>query len=145
MSKPVFIALRKTNAPGFLPGVFSRLVRARLITRYPHAGIVVGGRLLHITAKEGMHSTNLHDPHNWDLFRVDVDPLLVLERFNGLIGCKYDWISLLAFVLPWRVSVSHWLYCYEWVSYALTGELPGRRVTPEDLLTFSKGKDGNKQ
>ena len=143
MNQGVYLALRRTNSPGTLPGLFSRLTKARLITKYPHAGVVVDGRLLDITAKYGMRSTVLAHPDEWDMFHVDVDGPLVVERFHEFSRCKYDWVSLLAFVLPWRVSVRQWLYCYEWAFVALTGDLPGRRVTPEDLLTFSKGKYGS--
>lgn len=143
MTQGVYLALRKTDSPGAFAKLFSRLTRARLITRYPHAGIVIDGRLLDITAKHGMRDTVLTDVDQWDLFYVDVDKSLVLERFHECTDCKYDWVSLLAFVLPWRVSVRRWLYCFEWAFVALTGDLPGRRVTPEDLLTFSKGKYGD--
>lgn len=139
----VYIALRKTDAPGLVPGLFSKLTRGRLITKYPHAGVIVDGSLLHITARDGMHATSDYRLADWDLFRVDVPASLVLKRFADCIGCRYDWLSLLGFVLPWRVSVRDWLYCYEWVFLAVSGELPGRRVTPEDLLTFSKGKHGD--
>ena len=141
--KGVYIALRKTDAPGLVPGLFSRLTRARLVTNYPHGGVIVDGELLHITARDGMHATSDYRLADWDLFRVGVESSLVRKRFHDCIGCKYDWLSQLSFVLPWRVSVRDWLYCFEWIFLAVTGELPGRRVTPEDLLTFSEGKYGD--
>lgn len=140
MRQGTFLALRKTNAPGFFPGIFSKLVRARIVTEYPHAGIIANGKLLHITKKDGLHAVEDIDLDQWDLFIVDIDSSEVLERFRKHGHCKYDLVSLLAFVLPWRVSVSEWLYCYEWCFVAITGKLPMRRVTPEDLLTFTKGK-----
>lgn len=140
----VYLALRKTDAPGFMPRLFSRLTRGRLLTKYPHAGIVVHKDLYHITASRGMHMVYGFNSDGWDLFHVDVDATAVVKRYALNIKAKYDWVSLLAFVLPWRVSVRSWLYCYEWCYLAITGELPGKRVTPEDLLTFSKGAYGYK-
>ena len=140
----VFLALRTTDAPGALPKLFSWLTRARLITKFPHAGIVIGSRLYHANAAKGLHSEEFN-PDGWSLFYLDVSAHIVLNRFAKVAGAKYDWLSLLAFVVPWRVSVSKWMYCYEWCWYALTGELPRKRVTPEDLLTFSRGLHGSDQ
>jgi hypothetical protein len=144
MTQPM-LALRKTDAPGLLPKLFSVLTRARLITRYPHAGIVIDGILYHSTLADGLHyeSFKALRPDEWDLFLIDAPSSVVLERYLKVSGAKYDWLSLLAFVVPWRVSVSEWLYCYEWAWYAITGELPGRRVSPEDLLTLTKGRYGH--
>ena len=49
------------------------------------------------------------------------------------VTVNVTWLSLLAFVLPWRVRNSDWLYCYEWCWYVQTGQMPIERVTPEDL------------
>lgn len=40
----VALALCNQNAPG-LPGLFSLATRARLVTQWPHAGMVVNGVL----------------------------------------------------------------------------------------------------
>lgn len=141
MSKAL-LALRKTDSPGFLPGLFSKLTRARLITKYPHSGIAVGGILYHTTLSNNLHASEFNPAH-WDVFVVDVDHKTVIERYEQNSGAKYDWFSLLGFVLPWRVSVNRWLYCYEWCFLAITGKLPGSRVTPEDLLTLSRGRYGD--
>lgn len=141
MTQPM-LALRRTDAPGLLPKLFSVLTRARLITRYPHAGIVVDGTLYHSTLSDGLHHEPFVQSDEWDLFSIDAKSSIVLERYLKVSGAKYDWLSLLAFVVPWRVSVSEWLYCYEWCWYAMTGDLPGRRVSPEDLLTLTRGRYG---
>jgi len=136
------LALRKTDPKGFFPKLFSRLTRLRLMTRYPHGGIVVDGVLYHATFKNQLNCEDFN-PDGWDLFHVPVNRNVVLLRFFRSYGAKYDWISLLAFIVPWRVSMSEWFYCYEWCWFALTGEMPKRRITPEDLLTLSGGRYGN--
>lgn len=143
MNESVFLALRKTDAPGFIPKLFSKLTRARLITRYPHAGIVIDNVIYHSTFADGLHS-ELFDADGWQLFAIDVSIQEVLQRYIKVSGARYDWLSLMAFVVPWRVSVSKWMYCYEWCWYAITGDLPNRRVTPEDLLTYSRGLHGSR-
>jgi len=139
MKQEVFLALRKTDAPG-IAKLFSKFTRLRLITQYPHAGIMINGTLLHITAKHGMRADRGLDLSDWEFFCVDASASEVIKRYEQHINAKYDWVSLLAFVLPWRVSVSKWLYCYEWCYLALTGNLPKRRITPEELLTYSRGR-----
>ena len=59
---------------------------------------------------------------------------MVDVRFADHVGTRYDWFSLLAFVLPWRVRDKSRMYCYEWCWLAMTGEHPSCRVTPEMLL-----------
>lgn len=130
---PTYLALRHTSPPGFFQGVFAALTKARLVTRYPHAGIVVDGQLYHATLKNGVH-TMPFDPAGWDLFLVSVDPTLLVNRFTSVKDSQYDWFSLLAFVLPFRVSVARWFYCFELCEYMITGAVPIGRVTPETLL-----------
>jgi hypothetical protein len=142
MTNQVFLALRKTDAKGFA-SLFSKATRARIMTSYPHAGIVTNGTLYHITARYGMTAEKFKNSQDWDLFHVDAIDSEVLKRYNEHKAAKYDWLSLLGFVLPWRVSVSKWLYCYEWSYLAITGNLPKERITPEKLLTFSLGKYGS--
>jgi hypothetical protein len=127
------LALRKTPPAGFFPRVFFYLTRARLLTKYPHGGVVVGGVLYQATARGGVHSV-LFEPDGWDLFETSADPLTILNRFSSVEGAKYDWLSLLTFVSAFRIIVRSRWYCYELCHYLLTGHEPVRRVTPEDLL-----------
>jgi len=132
----VYLALRRTPAPGFLPGIFSWLTCARLVTKFPHSGIVIDGRLYEATFKNGLHDTPFL-PNGWVLKQVHIDPALVLARYARIKSARYDWFSLLAFVFPVRVSYSKWYYCYEWCSYALSGVIPTSRITAEDLLILA--------
>lgn len=130
-----YLALRYTSPPGFFQGLFAKLTKARLVTRYPHAGIVIDGILYDATFKHGV-SSSVFDPAGWDLFTISkIDKSDLIARFEQVKGLPYDWFSLLAFVVPFRVSMAQWFYCYELCSFMLDGNNPVKRVTPETLLT----------
>lgn len=129
------LALRRTDAKTFFGKLFNQLTRLRLHTEYPHGGIVIGDRLYHMTYADGLHWTDF-DPDGWDLFDVAQDDLHALSLFSARKGAKYDALSLLAFLLPWRVRDSRRLYCFEWCWLALTGINPSTRITPEKLLVL---------
>ena len=130
----VALALCNQNAPG-LPGLFSLATRARLVTQWPHAGMVVNGVLLHANLANGLHASAFTGGPGWDLISL---PDAIAPQVQGLFdkykGAQYDAISQLAFVLPWRVSDGGRLYCYEWCYLAMTGQNPHWRMTPEQLL-----------
>ena len=115
------------------------VIRARLVTDYPHAGIVIGDTLYHATATGGVHSEPFKGGENWRLIDVGGDDAAALDRFHKHNGAGYDFVSLLAFALI-RASDSRRWYCYEWCHYMLTGEMPGERVTPEKLLLLEGSK-----
>ena len=116
-----------------MPTGFSIATRWRLHTKYPHAGIVIDGNLYDATLDHGLAESLLDDAPNWDLFKLPSDPEII-ERFYAREGAQYDVVSLFAFVFPCRVRDSRRVYCYEWCWYAMTGENPYFRVTPEMLL-----------
>jgi hypothetical protein len=126
-----YLAFKYAAPGGFAKRLFHNLTRARLLTRYPHSGIVKNGMLMHSNLANGLHKEPF-DPAGWLLIPITpaVDPDAALDL---LAGTRYDWFSLLAFVLPWRVRDSERLYCYEWCYYVQTGQMPVERVTPEDL------------
>ena len=130
----VALALCNQNAPG-LPGLFSLATRARLVTQWPHAGMVVNGVLMHSNLANGLHASTFTGGSGWDLIGL---PDAIAPQVQGLFdkykGAQYDAISQLAFVLPWRVSDGGRLYCYEWCYLAMTGQNPHWRMTPEQLL-----------
>jgi hypothetical protein len=129
-----YLALRHTSPKGFFPGLFAQLTKTRLVTDYPHSGIVVDGVLYEATFKHGVRSTKF-DPVGWDLFAITkVDKNDLLTRFKQVEGRPYDWFSLLAFIAPFRVTVAKWFYCFELCSFMLDGNIPAKRITPEILL-----------
>jgi len=129
------LALKHAPPRGLFKRLFHWLTAARLLTNYPHAGIVIGGVLMHSNLARGLHSEPF-DPTGWDLFDLGDADGLTLLRFRDFEGTPYDVFGLLAFVLPWNVSDSSRMYCYEWCWLAITGTQPRRRVTPEDLLAL---------
>jgi hypothetical protein len=131
-----YLALRKTIPTGLPKTLFAKLTMYRLVTRYPHSGIVVEDTLYHATFADGVHSSPFNS-NGWDVFKIDIPQELILERFQSVKGAKYDWFSLLAFVLPFRFSVAKWFYCYELVYFMITGNIPIQRITPEDLLRIA--------
>jgi hypothetical protein len=129
-----YLALRRTSPPGLVQGWFAQLTKTRLVTQYPHSGIVIDGILYEATFKHGVRSIKF-DPSGWDLFKIHkVGKTDMLARFAQVKGRPYDWFSLLAFVVPFRASVAKWLYCYEFCSFMLNGNNPSQRITPEILL-----------
>jgi hypothetical protein len=135
----VQLALRKTDGKTLLPRLFNLATRWRLHTKYPHAGIVIDGTLYHTTLTEGLHAVPF-DPEGWDVFEFGRSDAYARAAFNARLGAEYDAISLLAFLLPWRVRDSRRLYCYEWCWLAMTAENPGVRITPEMLLVLVNKK-----
>ena len=133
------LALKHAPPKGFFKRAFHNLTKWRLVTKYPHGGIVIGDQLLHTTLSKGLHAETFL-PEGWDLFDAPGDYAEVWLLFKELEGTPYDWFSLLAFVLPWRVSDSSRMYCYEWQLLALTGRFSRERVVPENLLALTSIK-----
>lgn len=135
------LALRP-NAPtsaNLFDRLFSRLIKARLVTDYPHAGIAINGRMYHANGRKGLHSST-YDPALWVLIDLGTErDRRVLDLFEIRRGVKYDWFSLLAFV-GLKARHSERYYCYEWCYQAITGKHPTERVTPETLLMLTKGE-----
>lgn len=129
------LALKRTPPSGLFQRFFYFLTKWRLLTDFPHAGIVVDGSVLHANLAFGLHAEPF-SPEGWYVVEV-ADRFDVRAMFARHRDTPYDWFSLLAFVLPWRVRDSSRLYCYEWCWMAMTGESPSVRVTPEMLLALA--------
>lgn len=128
-----YLALRHTSPPGLFPRLFAILTKWRLVTRYPHAGIVIDGVLYESTFKGGVHSGPF-DPTGWDLFPLSVDPKLMLKRFESIKGSGYDLFGLLVFVVLLKFGKKRLFYCYELVHFMITGLTSNKRITSEILL-----------
>jgi hypothetical protein len=131
------LALRSTlpNNAGWKDIAADRIIRARLVTDYPHGGIVVGDTLYHSTTKKGVH-TSEYTPELWLLIDVGGDDELAIKRFSERQGNGYDWLSLLSFVGV-KATDSGRDYCYELCHYMMTGHTPDHKVTPESLLVLA--------
>ena len=128
------LALKYAAPSGFWSKAFHYLTRWRLLTKYPHAGIVHDGILYHATLANGLHAVKFN-PDGWHLFEITPRDLPVI--FGAYVDTPYDVFSLLAFVAPWEVRDRDRLYCYEWCWLVLAGENPTFKVTPEDLLALA--------
>ena len=129
--RPTFLALKYAKPEGLAKGLFHDLTKARLVTRYPHAGIVRDGMLMHANLSRGLHKEPFI-PGGWLLIPIPDQPWQV-GLFEKWEGTPYDVFSLLAFATPFPARDSSKIYCYEWDWLWLTGQMPIERVTPEDL------------
>lgn len=130
----MYLALKTKSDSGLFQRLFYWLTKWRLLTEYPHAGIVQDGLLFHSNLENGLHAVQF-DPHGWVLLPVpDLHNARDLFEFHR--GTDYDWFSLLGFVLPWQVRDGDRMYCYEWCWLAMTGKVHPGRVTPEMLLAL---------
>lgn len=134
----MLLALRTQPASdaNWLDVVTHNLIKARLVTAYPHGGIVIGSTLYHSTATDGVVKTDDWTPKNWVLIDVGGDDQKALDVFTQLEGGRYDWFSLLAFV-GIKARDSKASYCFELCHHMMTGEHPTDRVTPENLLRIA--------
>lgn len=132
----IYVAFRRTAAVGapWWQRALCALVRWRLVSQWCHAGIVCDGVLHHVTATDGLTSTDDWTPHRWELFALPDSSRDVLQSaLQAHAGAKYDWFSLLAFALPGRWSDGKRLYCFELPAIVLSVPM-SERVTPELLL-----------
>ena len=137
-----YLVLRRTAATGapLWQRVACALIRWRLVSAYCHGGILQvtpSGKLhlWHATGTRGLHCVDDDfDPTKWHAYPLpQATAQAVPSRFAANAGAGYDWLSLLAFVLPWRVSNHRRLYCFEWCALAMGLPVAGR-ITPELLL-----------
>lgn len=148
----MYLALRSGPATDatWLDKLFIWVIKERLVTVWPHAGIVVGGKLYHATARHGFCATE-YTPHRWTLIPLgderDAEVQALAEELIAK-GTGYDFAELLDFT-PLRLAVKlarlvpplrRWLdgrlYCYQWCWLAMTRSLPTSRVTAELLISL---------
>ena len=140
----LYLALRRDAASNatWWQRALCALVRWRLVSQWCHAGVICDGVLHHVTVTEGLTSTDDWTPGRWDLIELPGSARDVLQTaLQAHAGAKYDWFSLLAFILPGRWSDSKRLYCFELPALVL-GISTRQRVTPERLLLASICKGG---
>ena len=132
----IYVAFRRTAAVGapWWQRALCALVRWRLVSQWCHAGIVCDGVLHHVTVTDGLTSTDDWTPSRWELFALPDSSRDVLQTaLQAHAGAKYDWFSLIAFLLPGRWSDHRKLYCFELPALVL-GISTRQRVTPERIL-----------
>ena len=132
----IYIAFRRTAPVGapWWQRALCALVRWRLVSQWCHAGIVCDGVLHHVTATDGLTSTDDWTPNRWELFALPDSSRDVLQSaLQAHAGARYDWFSLIAFLLPGRWSDHRKLYCFELPALVLDIDTR-QRVTPERIL-----------
>lgn len=129
------LALKTKPDAGWTQQLFFWITKWRLLTDYPHAGIVVSDMLLHTNLPKGLHAVAFNSD-GWVTIEIP-DRHDAIALFSHHRGTPYDWFSLLAFILPWQIRDSSRMYCYEWCALAMTGQMPRGRVTPEMLLRLA--------
>ena len=140
----IYVAFRRTAPAGaaWWQRALCALVRWRLVSQWCHAGVICDGVLHHVTATDGLTSTDDWTPARWELFSLPDSARAVLQAaLQAHAGARYDWFSLLAFLLPWRVSDRKRLYCFEWCALVMGLPVAGR-ITPELLLAANNKKQG---
>ena len=140
----LYLALRRDAASNatWWQRALCALVRWRLVSQWCHGGVVCDGVLHHVTTQDGLTQTEDWTPNRWDLIELPGSARDVLQTaLQAHAGAKYDWFSLLAFILPGRWSDSKRLYCFELPALVL-GISTRQRVTPERLLLASICKGG---
>ena len=133
----MLLALRTTPASDatWLDKAAHETIKARLCTRYPHGGIVVGGVLHQSTARGGVHKVADWNPERWELFDLGGDDIAGLERYEQRKGNGYNWIGLLPFMgVPGSDSERD--YCFQLAYFMATGIYPKGLVTAETLLAL---------
>ena len=133
----LYLALRRDAASNatWWQRALCALVRWRLVSQWCHAGVVCDGVLHHVTVTDGLTSTDDWTPSRWELFALpDSSRDGLQSALQAHAGARYDWFSLIAFLLPGRWSDSKRLYCFELPALVL-GISTRQRVTPERILT----------
>lgn len=134
----MYLALRTTPAfdANWLDRFAHAVVKARLVTRYPHGGIVIGNTLFHSTSRKGVHATDDWTPDRWELYDVGGDDERALDCFRKRERNGYDWVGLLPFIgVPGSDSKRD--YCFELCFYMMTGVRSNGLVTAETLLSIA--------
>lgn len=129
------LALRKDAATdaNWAERTFAALTRWRLTSQWCHGGVVIGDRLYHSNAREGLHCSD-YTPERWDL--IELGPQLdahALSQFDRLQGAKYDFLGVMGFVFPGLRGSADRFYCFEWCAVAMDMP-PTEWITPELLL-----------
>jgi hypothetical protein len=128
----MYLALRHTTQTH---RAGAAVIRARLVTAFAHAGIVIGSALYHSNAANGVHVERGADLSGYTLIDLGSEhDARGLALFAEVEGKGYDFASLLAFVVPGVTDSQRW-YCFELAWLLMTGTAPKERITAETLMT----------
>lgn len=130
--------------------VWSMLNRYLLRTQWSHSAIEIKGRIYESNALKG--DKPRAGVRDYDLTESDASQFVwfdlgndkddeALARYEKILGCGYDYFSLISFALPVKIRDAKRHYCHEVALFLMTGEEGKGYKTPE-LLLFNalKGK-----
>lgn len=118
----------------------------RTFSPYSHIGIVIGGAgadglttCYSSSGRDGGVRVKRSDltSGNWDLWPWRADEAVVTEWVCATRGAGYDYLGLLAFVLPWRTESSRKFFCSEALA-AASGLTKPWVWTPGKLARYAK-------
>lgn len=128
---------------------YSPIVRAFTTSQWSHAVLLIRGRIYESTALRGKYyksgvrdypsTPEIEAEYEW--FDSCVDENHALRRYEKIKNCKYDYASLLSFLLL-KVRDSKRYYCYEAVLYMMLGRVD-ERATSETILAWEMRLRGN--
>lgn len=138
------LALRHTlpQSASTLHDVSAWAIEARLVSKFAHAGILIGDTLYHSNGAKGVHAEPNADLSGFLLIDLGTDhDERALMLFASIDGAGYDFFSLGAFVIP-GLSDSRRYYCFELCYLLMTGRNPRERVTVETLILLAMQMGG---
>lgn len=135
------IALRRTSATDATPfqAFACKVIKARLVSQFCHGAIVINGDLYQATGTRNLHKVpdGQWNPDNWLLVDIGTQrDAAALQLFADNEGMLYDLFSLLAFI-GLHAQDANRVYCFEWCYWAVTGQRPTERITPEVMLNIA--------
>jgi hypothetical protein len=89
---------------------------------YSHVEIVVGPDVYNLLMysssgyDKGVRiKKHKYDPAKWEYIDIDIDINVLHKIYKETENCKYDYVGILGFIVPFRDKSSNW-FCSEWCS-----------------------------
>lgn len=103
-------------------GLYACLIRLATLGRYTHCAVEIDGVVYQAKIFKGVYKSE-YIASEWDnevqLFVNKEDTKKCVKFLESELGCGYDWLGVIKFVIPWiKASKSRW-FCSELVVAAL--------------------------
>jgi len=87
---------------------------------YSHCEIIIDGYMYSSSPRDGRVRKKKHivDMNIWKYIHIDIEAKNILQFFDLTKGCRYDWLGILGFIIPFKDRTNKW-FCSEWCSNAL--------------------------
>lgn len=117
-----------------------RLIQWWTKSKYSHVEIVYNNLWYSSSPRDyGVRQKEIEmNPEHWDLFDIEIDPILFLTFFYDTVGMDYDWTGIfLSQVLHINVEDKKRYFCSEWCAEALgIPSTLSNKYNPEDLYQY---------